>query len=137
MGMAYVITVFVPKEFYNPNNSFFRERLYEQRLYRKIRISRWKDRLPQYNVNFNKKYLPEKLTSDFIEQFIMETCRAELVHIAICIFSFSSIILVYLQIEPLYVFVIVEIIIFVAQIPFILIQRYNRPRLIKYLKRLK
>jgi glycosyl-4,4'-diaponeurosporenoate acyltransferase len=80
---------------------------------------------------FNKKKLKSKEKS-YIERFIIEICRAELVHILI----FLSTPFAFLFNPPIgdYITAACGIL---ASIPFIIIQRYNRIRLVRVLEKIE
>lgn len=107
------------------------------KVYNRLKIKRWKTHLPDMS-RIMRDMLPKKVTfdatSDSVDTLIKETCVAECVHYWLCIFSVG----IYL-IWKNYVGVILSLIFVVCNIPFIMIQRYNRPHLIslrnKLLKR--
>ena len=85
--------------------------------------------------NFEKKHLNKVLSLKYVDKFIFETYYAEMGHIGMAIFGFA-----YILVNPsdyaLMAF-ISSIINLIIQIPFCLIQRYNRPRLIRLKLKLK
>lgn len=94
---------------------------------RNLKIKKWKDYLPQYvsKNGFSKKKL-DNLYIEYIDRFIIETCRGEWAHRK-CMWVLLPIFL--LNIFPfnlLFLFLVLLI-----NIPYICIQRYNRFRLIK------
>lgn len=96
---------------------------YEKHLY----IKKWKDKLPQHigKDGFSKANF--KSTSiEYIDEFIMETCRGEWNHSLNCFF-----IVIILAIIPSLISILFSILTLLINIPFIVIQRYNRFRLIK------
>ena len=100
---------------------------------RVLKIKKWKDLLPQYSSKggFSKKNL-ESTTEQYIEQFILETCRAEWAH-TMGLFIFIPI----LFLNDLSTGIALTTAIFIVQLPFIFIQRYNRIRLKKFQSRIK
>ncbi len=138
LGAAF-ITSFVPKKIYEPSNLLFKERAFEKNLYNVIKVSKWKGKLPIYQKKgaLDRKHIPENLSIDHLEQFVIDTCKAELVHLLIGILGFSSVVFVICKVEPFFTFIVIAIVMNFAQIPFILVQRYNRPRLLKLIYRTK
>ncbi|MDR1705507.1 MAG: hypothetical protein LBS19_12580 [Clostridiales bacterium] len=131
---AAAITSFVPQRLYDCHNAIFKERPFEQTLYRIIRINVWKDKLPIFRLNdkmFDRKRLSKDISIEYIDMFIIETCKAEFVHLAILLLGFFSAAFVFLEIEPLYVFFVVNALMFCVHLPFIFTQRFNRRRLLK------
>ncbi len=104
------------------------------RIYEYIRIKKWKTRLPDMS-RVMRDMLPKRVTfdaqSENINALIKETCVAECVHYWLCIFSVG----IYF-IWKNYVGVILTVVFIVCNIPFMMIQRYNRPHLILLRNRL-
>lgn len=96
-----------------------------------LKIQLWKDRLPQHigKEGFSKKHLNSD-SIEYIDQFILETCRGEWNHKKNCLCS-----IVMLLINPLLVGVIVSTLILIGNLPFAMVQRYNRFRLLVLRKR--
>ncbi len=100
---------------------------------RRLRIGRWKGRLPEggdvFADGFSKATLRSR-TTEHLERFVAETRRAELVHwqllAASALFGLWN--------RPALWAAMVAYAI-VANLPFIAIQRYNRARLLRILDR--
>lgn len=90
-----------------------------------VRIQAWKDKLPQHigRDGFSKKHLTE-MSVDYLDKFIVETCRGEWMHLKSCICA-----VVTLLINPLLVGILMMAFILIANVPFAAVQRYNRFRL--------
>jgi glycosyl-4,4'-diaponeurosporenoate acyltransferase len=106
-----------------------RGRAFEPRLYRRLRVPAWKDRLPEAGAVFDggisKRHLP-----DSIETFVVETRRAELAHWwAMAAAPVSAVWNPWLGAVLMVAYGIA------ANAPFIVIQRYNRPRAQRVLSR--
>lgn len=99
------------------------------KLYNCLRIKKWKTRLPDMS-RVMQDMLPKRVTFDAtsgnIDALIKETCVAECIHHWLCVFSVG----IYL-IWKNYVGVILAIVFVACNLPFMMIQRYNRPHLIK------
>ncbi len=131
---AAAITSFTPKRLYVCTNFIFKERPFEQRLYAAIKIKRWKDKLPIYRYNnsvFDRKHLAKEINREYLDTFIAETCKAEFVHLLIILLGFSSVLFVFMEIETIPAFLIIAMIMLCIHTPFILVQRYNRLRLLE------
>jgi len=106
-----------------------RVRPFEPALYRWLRVPRWKDRLPEAGALFaggiSKRHLPES-----IELFVRETRRAELAHW----WAISASPVFALWNPPIGVLLMVTYGIAVNA-PFIVIQRHNRIRAQRLLRR--
>lgn len=103
--------------------------------YEKIRIQDWKDHMPDMS-RVMKDMVPKRLgfcpTSEQVRTLVVETCVAEVVHAALCLLA------------PVIWFfwkngmgVFLSAVVIVCNLPFIMIQRYNRPMLISLAQRLE
>lgn len=99
---------------------------------RVLKIKKWKDKLPQYvsKNGFSKRSLNFKgMDKDYLDRFILETCRAEWNHLMCCMYWVVS---VFVN-SSFYAFVF-SVIPIILNAPFLVIQRFNRIRLLKYLE---
>ncbi len=103
------------------------------RVYERLGIRRWKDRLPELGALFrggvSKRALPSRATSD-LARFAAETRRAELVHWAV-----PAIIPVFALWNPAWLFAVMAAYGLVANVPCLVVQRYNRGRLRRVMDR--
>lgn len=106
-------------------------------IYMKLGIKKWKDSLPDMS-KIMKDMVPKKVnfnsTSADIERLIYETCIAELTHDALCLVS-PVIILFWIDTSVI-IGVLLTILYIICNIPFIIIQRFNRPNLMRLAERL-
>ncbi|WP_110111935.1 glycosyl-4,4'-diaponeurosporenoate acyltransferase [Bacillus sp. CGMCC 1.16541] len=134
MGMSY-IGVQLSLAFLERDGWICKERVWERdgKCYEKIWIKRWKDKLPEagglYRKGFQKRTL-KKYESSYLYRFLLETKRGELTH--------------WLSIPPAFLFflwnhptvgVIMLVYGIIVNLPFIVVQRYNRIRLTKLLRK--
>lgn len=128
----------IPLKFFKKDYFIFKTFRFERtgRFYEIIfGVKKWKKYLPDgakiFKDGFQKKSLKKK-SSEYLERFIMETKRAELSH--------------FMQILPVPIFflfnapiasIIMVIYAFMVNVPCMVVQRYNRPRLKKLLQRSK
>jgi glycosyl-4,4'-diaponeurosporenoate acyltransferase len=117
-------------ESFNAETWLFKERNWEKhsRLYEHLfKIKKWKGWLPDgaevSRKAFKKKHL-QTADSGYIQVFILETCRAEILHWIIFLFGF-----VFFIWNPWYVGIIMIVYAGIANLPCILTQKYNRIRL--------
>ncbi len=133
--LAHVLGEALPRRWFHwdrfPYRTFSWER--EGRIYEAIGIRRWKDHLPDKSKHTKKTFTKQMKGHDSIDglvRFLQETCVAECVHWCLLLLSF-----------PLYSYVptvfgaAVTALYALSNLPFILIQRYNRPRLLRLLNR--
>ena len=135
LGTAYAVTS-VPRRLreraFDYRKRWFRVSPAEMRLYRKIRLPAWKDRLPQYNRDFDKRSLPPEVTAEYLSEYLFITCQAETVHILIAVFGYASLLFCLLCEHParnVPLFFALATVLGLCNLPFILTQRYNRCRL--------
>lgn len=106
------------------------------RIYQTFCIHRWREKLPDMSkilpAVMPSKKLPKRATATQIERMVQETCVAELVHNLLCILGFGS------------VFLwkgaggwLIALLYMAGNIPFSMIQRYNRPKLVQIMRALK
>lgn len=126
--VVFLLCVKLPHTFFDPSKERFAPKTWEHggRWYReKLKIQLWKDRVPQHigKDGFSKEHLTD-ISIDYLDEFIMETCRGEWMHIKNCIC-----VVVTLLINPLLVGLVFSFLILLGNVPFAVIQRYNRFRL--------
>lgn len=137
--ISIIITVFVEKL---PDKFFcYKKWLYQERDWEKggsfyqsaFSVKKWKICLPEIS-EFIIGWFPKKNLNKndviYYQRFIVETCKAEFTHWIIIISTFT-----FYFWDGLFPSMGITIIAFVLNFPYIVIQRYNRPRLIKMLKK--
>lgn len=135
--VAVVIRI-LPKSWFDYNNKIYYVSEKEKNMLVKLGIRSWKDKIPDLGntVKFKKAKLEDSKNIEYLKKFIQETCYGEMVH-KYCILSA----LLSLFFVPRYLLLPMALPIAIVysclNIPSILIQRYNRPRLIKQLTRLE
>lgn len=116
-----------------PFRSFGWER--DGQIYRKIGIHRWKDKVPDMSKicgDMVRKEVASRPTAESLETLVAESCVAECVHFFLILLSLAV-----LAIYPGAGGWIVWGLCVLGNLPFMLIQRYNRPRLLKMRNRLR
>ncbi len=120
------------------NRSLYKTRNWEKDgyIYNHIfKVKKWKKYLPDgggFLKNSFKKSKLENTSYENLQKYLIESCRAELTHwIAIIPFWTFGIF------SPPRVIFYMFIYAIIANIPCIIVQRYNRPRIIKYLNAIK
>lgn len=126
----------LPKKWLNPHKGLFRCFHFEKggRIYENLGIHHWQNKVPDMSRIFPFSIPPKRLEGDFaprLPDMICETCVAELVHLLLCISGLYC-----LKLWPGIGGVsVTAFYVLILNLPFILIQRYNRPRLIRLQKR--
>lgn len=132
---AAIVCLHIPDYFYSTEAPLFRTRRFEQdgMLYdRLFRVSRWKHLIPDGGRALNKHGFGKKKLSDFSEEtlrrFLIESARAELTH-WLAIFPFW----VFWFFTPPTVPWLMLGYALVVNLPCIVVQRYNRPRVKRFI----
>jgi len=127
----FYIGVFIPRNIFNPEAFPLRAFGWESggKIYEKLYIRKWKDKVPDMS-KINKRLLPKKFDFDsdssYLLMLLYETCVAEFVHYVLIVLGFFC--------RLLWTGAggnIVSIIWALGNVPFIIIQRYNRPKILK------
>lgn len=97
-----------------------------------FKINKWKDFLPQHigKDGFSKDHIDD-VSIEYIDEFILETCRGEWNHSMNCLFAIPLLLM-----NDLLMGIILTILLWLGNVPFAVIQRYNRFRLQKLRKTL-
>ncbi|TVQ26039.1 MAG: hypothetical protein EA382_06025 [Spirochaetaceae bacterium] len=145
IGSGY-LTHAMPLRWFIRDNALFRTRRFERggRLYRLFGVHRWKDRLPEAGALFAGGFSKSRLAAGtrapgagtagavdpsgdrvaLLERFVAETRRAELTHWLPVVASFT-----FFLWNPPEIAAWMPPIGLVGNLPFIIVQRSNRPRL--------
>lgn len=99
----------------------------EMKLYEKLRVKKWKNRMPTYNPSL---FDPRQHTWEEIAQV---TCQAELGHETIVVLSFVPILAGH-WLGGYPAFIITSILAAMFDMMFVIMQRYNRQRILKLIK---
>lgn len=125
--MRLIVGYLVPNTF-NFRSRWFQPLAFESILYRKLKLRKWKDRVPTYDPR------AFSLESNTLSQVLSNMCQAEVVHEIIIAFSFIPL-LFSLFWDSFWVFFITSILAAALDCMFVLLQRYNRPRLMRLLEK--
>lgn len=110
------------------NSIWFREKRFENKLYKLIRVRKWKKYLPTYSpVTFDT-------TQKTVKEIVGATCQAEIVHEIIMVLSFMPIALIPL-LGGVAAIIITSFLSMLIDLTFVILQRYNRPKLIRVMER--
>lgn len=115
------------------DSNLYRLRRFEDggRFYERLRIKRWKDRLPEAGALFTggfSKRSARTLDRAVLERFVVETRRAEWTHWVIMLATPVFLVWNWWWVEGLMVVYALA-----ANLPCLLVQRYNRARLTRLL----
>lgn len=103
---------------------WYRIKPWEKKLYKAIKVKKWKNRMPTYNKSFFD------ITRHNWDEIAQASCQAEIVHEIIVVFSFLPIVFsIWFGDFP--VFLITSIVAALFDLLFVIMQRYNRPRILR------
>lgn len=134
MSLSYIM-ILLPSSYINIKSWIYKDRKWELngKIYEDIfKIKRWKGLLPDGAALFKKGFRKKQLVSsqkEYLTIFILETCRAELAHWLVILFS-----PVFFIWNPLWAGFIMIVYALFANLPCIYAQRYNRFRFQRILK---
>lgn len=111
------------------NHRWFRLLPFEAALYERLQVGRWKSGLPTYDPEAFDRH------KHSWEEIAQAMCQAELVHEVIAVLSFLPVLASVWLGEPV-VFLITSVLAAAFDLLFVVIQRYNRPRVLKIVEKL-
>lgn len=122
----------LPRRWFHADNAFFQSKEWEKQggVYVGFGIKKWKDKVPDMSriiPIIAQKRLTTETTTESIDRLIQETCVAETTHWLLIIAGFASL-LIWPGPGGIFVAVLWTV---PGNLSFIMIQRYNRPRLKK------
>lgn len=130
-ALAFLAGRIVPKGWFRGDR--FPYRCYpfeaEGRIYNKLKIHAWQNKVPDMSRILPCCIPPKNLSGNYKERLprmIQETCVAELTHALLCLTGLYC-----LRLWPGAGGAVIALLNVFVNLPFILIQRYNRPRLMK------
>ena len=122
------IVNFIMKNRANHKNIWFRQKSFENKLYKLICVRKWKKYLPTYSPD---TFDPSQKT---VKEIVGATCQAEIVHEIIMALSLLPITLIPFLGGAAAV-IITSVLAMLFDSLFVILQRYNRPKLVKVMER--
>ncbi len=122
-----ILTRFFPAKYRNPGNWWFRPKKFERKIYNFLGVKNWKGKVPAY---FPDAFSLEKHS---LNEIAKTMCGAEITHEIIVVLSFVPV-LFSIEFGVLAVFVSTSLLAAAIDSVFIIVQRYNRPRIMRLLK---
>ncbi|MCH5257985.1 MAG: hypothetical protein J1D87_11880 [Lachnospiraceae bacterium] len=131
LGIRLAVGYLVNAKYHNQmdyTNKWFKEKNFEQKLYKIIQVKKWKKWLPTFNPqDFDVK-------NRSLTEIVQVTCQSEVVHEVNMILSFVPLVFS-VWFGSLGVFLLTSCAAFLFDSIFVIMQRYNRPRLIRLMKK--
>lgn len=112
----------------NCGSKWFTPKAFEDKLYKALKVKRWKSRMPTYSpeeFSFRERSLAE---------LVYASCKSEIIHWCNVVMSFVPLAFS-LIFGDFYVFLITSVAAACFDLIFVIMQRYNRPRLVKLIQR--
>jgi glycosyl-4,4'-diaponeurosporenoate acyltransferase len=137
-GALAFLTHVMPDSWFGVDNPLYRISEWEKRLYKRLRVRRWKDKVWELGGlgGFSKKTLLEPGSASYIEKFIVECNKGVLTHRLSYPLGFLSM-LTLTGVCPLTIALPVGAVNLFLNILPTLVLRYNTPKLQVILKRLR
>ena len=135
--LSHIIGEAVPRRWIMPDRPPYVSWSWEKngRVYEQLNIRAWKDKLPDMS-RVMKRMVPKRLTAgaseEAVERLIEETCIAETTHVMLMLMS-----VICINIWPGRGGVIIALLFSAGNVPFIIVQRYNRPKLKRLLEMMR
>lgn len=110
------------------NSKWFQPRAFEKKLYKMLKVKKWKEKVPTWS--------PEsfEMKSHSLSEIAKGMCGAEIVHEVIVVLSFVPI-LFSIEFGVPAVFIITSILAAAVDMVFVIVQRFNRPRIVKIINK--
>ncbi len=117
-----------PFQRHDPNSAWFHQKPFEKPLYKALRVKSWKQHMPTYDpASFD-------MTTHTLEEIAQAMCHSELVHETIVVLSFLPLLATFLF-GAFPAFLITSLLAAAFDTMFVIMQRYNRPRVMTLIKR--
>ena len=110
------------------NNAWFREKSFESKLYKLIRVRKWKKYLPTYSPD---TFDTSRKT---VKELVGATCQAEIVHEIIMALSMLPIAFIPI-LDGAAAMIVTSVLAMLFDSLFVILQRYNRPKLVRVMER--
>lgn len=130
--LSFFLGRILPKKWIRGDSFPFRTYDIEDRFYRFVRVRLWQNKLPDMSRLFPALMPPKNLSGSYRDRLpvmIRETCVAEITHILLAILGFRC-----MALWQGAGGVILSLLFCIGNLPFVMIQRYNRPKLIRLAK---
>ena len=129
IGLASSAAALLPRRWFHADRFPFRPQRWEHegKIYEKLAVQRWKDKLPdmsRFLPWLTQKQVSASISAAQAERLVQETCVSELVHDILAILTFGCV-----WIWPGWGLWLSIAYVLIGHLPYIVIQRYNRPRL--------
>lgn len=119
---------FIMKNKANCKNVWFREKGFERKLYKMMRVRKWKKYIPTYDPD------TFDASQKTVKELVGATCQAEVVHEVIMVFSLLPIASIPF-LGGAAAMIVTSVLAMLIDSVFVILQRYNRPKLVRVMER--
>lgn len=132
---SFLLGRILPKSWFRYNLFPFKDFKFEKsgKIYLSTGVKKWKSKVPDMSIIMSflipSKKLPQTLTSESVKAMLTENCIAEWIHYLLAVLGFGCV-FIWENIGGW----IVSALYAIGNLPYIIIQRYNRPKIVKLLK---
>ena len=80
----------LPEKWFGHERRFFQVSAKEKKFYEKLKIRKWKDKVPELGqfTNFHKNKVAEPRNNFYLERYMLEAAYGEVIHLAGCFLGF-------------------------------------------------
>lgn len=80
----------LPEKWFGHERRFFQVSAKEKKFYEKLKIRKWKDKVPELGqfTNFHKNKVAEPRNNVYLERYMLEAAYGEVIHLAGCFLGF-------------------------------------------------
>ena len=80
----------LPEKWFGHERRFFQVSAKEKKFYEKLKIRKWKDKVPELGqfTNFHKNKVEEPRNNVYLERYMLEAAYGEVIHLAGCFLGF-------------------------------------------------
>ncbi len=110
--------------------SWYQQTTFEKNIYKKLNVKQWKNKMPTYESSL---FDTKKHSMNEIAQAM---CQAEIIHETIILLSFLPI-AISKYFGAFWVFFITSVLSALFDLTFVIMQRYNRPRIVRLIAKSK
>ena len=128
--VSFVLGRIVPKSWFKSDKFPYRVKDGEKKVFELLKVKKWQAKVPDMSKLFSRIMPEKRITADTLRdlpRMLQETCVAEFTHVLLGVLG-----LFMLLIWPGVGGIVAALLyILLGNLPFVIIQRYNRPRLQK------
>lgn len=131
-ALVFLLGRLVPSAWFHYDRFPFYPQRFEKNgvIYRKFGVHRWKEKVPDMSIvlpgTIPSRRVSTTLTTPTLARMIQETCIAEMSHALLCVLGFGCIVM-----WPSVGSVVLALFYALGNIAYCMIQRYNRPKLVR------